>query len=197
MKIVVDSKDYNFKADKRLLIPYMEEGRRYGIDIVKVGLMDKNGNVIQEAKYDFVFSESIEPDDIVVLGTIIDINDKIPYSAKPYIKCTFNAYNVSKGMILEGFDSFTISTDKKVITVHTNSSWGALNSYGEWVIPYGQYTWIDGFDKGFVRARIGTVTSGQKNNDAKWSLITDGGIIVYSECHDIKPFYGKGLDYIP
>lgn len=195
MKVIVDTKDYNLQEDKRLLIPYMEEVSRYGIDIVKVGLMDKNGDVVIKAKYDFVIGESIEPDDIIVLGTIKGINDKIPYSVNPYVRCTFSAFNARKGMVIEGFDTFTLSTDKKVITVHTNSSWGAVNSSGEWVIPYGKYTWIDGFDKGFVRARIGTVTSGQKENDAKWSLITDGGIVVYSECHDIKPFYGKGLDF--
>lgn len=33
MKIIVDAKDYNLQEDKRLLIPYMEEKSRYGIDL--------------------------------------------------------------------------------------------------------------------------------------------------------------------
>ena len=195
MKIIVDAKDYNLQNDRRLLIPYMEETSRYGIDLIKTGLLDNNGNVVIKATYDFVFGDSIEPDDIIVMGVITGINDKNPYSVNPYVRCSFSAYNASMGMILEGFNSFSLSTNKKVITVHSRDSWGAMDCFGNWVIPYGKYTWIDGFDKGFVRARIGSITNGQKENDAKWSLISDGGLVVYSDCYDIKPFYGKNQDY--
>jgi len=41
MKITVDAKDYNLQNDRRLLIPYMEETSRYGIDLIKTGLLDK------------------------------------------------------------------------------------------------------------------------------------------------------------
>ena len=196
MKIIVDAKDYNLQEDKRLLIPYMEEESRYGIDLVKFGLVDKQGNVVLEAKYDFIIGDSVEPNDIIVLGVIDSVNKKIPYTTNAYVNCNFYAYNVSNGMLLDGFNSFTLSTDKKTITVHSKNLWGAVDSSGNWIIPYGKYTWIDGFDKGFVRARVGTITSGQKENDAKWSLITDGGFSVFNDCHDIKPFFGKEQDYV-
>lgn len=196
MKITVDAKDYNLQKDRRLLIPYMEETSRYGIDLIKTGLLDNNGNVVIKATYDFVLGESFEPDDIIVMGVITGINDKNPYSVNPHVRCSFSAYNASMGMILEGFNSFSLSTNKKVITVHSRDSWGAMDCFGNWVIPYGKYTRIDGFDKGFVRARIGSITNGQKENDAKWSLITDGGFTVYNDCDDIKPFYGKEQDYV-
>lgn len=196
MKIIVDSKYTDLTKDPRLLIPFTKEEKRYGINLIKVGLIDNTRKIVVEATYDYIFGESFEPEDIIVLGTVVAINNKIPFIKTPYVKCNFCAYNVSNGMLFEGFNSFTISTDKKIITVHSKNSWGAIDSSGKWIIPYGKYTWIDGFDNGFVRARTGTITSGQKNNDAKWSLITDGGIVVYGDCHDIKPFYGKGQDYV-
>lgn len=196
MKIVVDSNYYNLQEDKRLLIPYMEKESRYGVDLVKFGLLDKQSNIVQKAKYDFIIGDSIEPDDIIVFGVIDNINHNLPYSVNAYVKCSYIAYNIRNGVLLEGFNSFTLSTDKKIITVHSKNSWGAIESSGKWIIPYGKYTWIDGFDKGFVRARIGNITSGQKENDAKWSLITDGGFTVYNDCNDIKPFYGKEQDYV-
>ena len=197
MKIIVDIKEVDLLKDPRLLIPFVEEKKRFGTDVMMTGLLDKRGEIVIEAKYDFVYGESIEPDDIIVLGRIIGVNDKMPYSFEhPYIRCHFAAYNYSRGIIHEGFDMFTISTDKKIVTVHSKDAWGAINSSGNWIIPYGKYTWIDGFDTGFVRARIGTITNGQKDNDAKWSLVTDGGLTVYSNCYDILPFYNKGINYV-
>lgn len=196
MKIIIDIKEVNLSQDPRLLIPYMEEKKRFGTDVMMTGLLDKKGEIVLEAAYDYIFGESIEQDDIIILGRITGINDKMPYSFDhPFVRCNFTAFNANKGIIHEGFDMFTLSTDKKIITVHSKDSWGAINSSGNWVIPYGKYTWIDGYDKGFVRARIGTITNGQIENDAKWSLITDGGFTVYSDCYDILPFYKRGNDY--
>ena len=197
MKIIVDSKDVNLAQDPRLLIPYIEEKKRFGTDIMMTGLLDKKGEIVLEAAYDFIFGESIEPDDIIILGRTTDINDKMPYSFDhPYVRCYFTAFNISRGIIHEGFDMFTLSTDKKTLTVHSKDLWGAINSSGNWVIPYGKYTWIDGYDKGFVRARIGTITNGHKENDAKWSLITDSGFTVFSDCYNMLPFYNKGTGYV-
>ena len=86
MKIIVDAKDYNLQEDKRLLIPYMEEESRYGIDLVKFGLVDKQGNVVLEAKYDFIIGDSVEPNDIIVLGVIDSVNKKIPYTTNAYAR---------------------------------------------------------------------------------------------------------------
>lgn len=196
MKIIVDTSNGVNPQITTLLIPYLEESKNFGKDLIKVGLLDNNGSIVLKAAYDFVIGDSVEPDDIIVLGKIGFINDKCPYSEEhPYVKIVYSAFNASKGMLLEGFHSFSLSTDRKLITVRRDYSWGVIDSDGKWIIPYGTYTWIDGFHNGFVRARKGHITNGLKDNDAKWSLITSGGLCVYSDCYDIMPFYKERKDY--
>lgn len=192
MKILIDSNVVNLTNDQRLLIPFFASTERYGIKMVKVGLLDRNGNIVVNADYDFVLGESVSTDDIIILGKEAFINDKIPYSVNyPYTRCCYTAYNVRCGLILDGIDSFALSTDKKILTVCSKSKWGAIDSTGKWIIPYGKYTWIDGYDKGFVRARKGYITNGQVNNDANWSLVNDNGFAIYQDYYDILPFYNR------
>lgn len=196
MKVIIDISNGTNLQNSPLLIPYLEESKNFGRDLIKVGLLDNKGNVVLKATYDFVIGDCIEPDDIIVLGKIGYINNKIPYSQEhPFIRIDYSAYNVSKGMLLEGFHSYSLSTDKKLLTVQRDYFWGVINSDGEWIIPYGTYTWIDGYHNGYVRARKGHITNGVKGNDAQWSLINSRGFCVYSGCYDIMPFYKERKDY--
>ena len=58
------------------------------------GMVDKKGNVVLEAKYDFIIGDSVEPNDIIVLGVIDSINKNIPYTTNAYVKCDFCASTV-------------------------------------------------------------------------------------------------------
>ena len=47
---------------------------------------------------------------------------------------------------------------------------------GSVVVPFGKYNWIDGFDNGLARVKIGGVTNGI--NESKWGLIDEEGEVV-------------------
>lgn len=63
---------------------------------------------------------------------------------------------------------------------------------GSVVVPFGKYNWIDGYDNGLARVKIGTATNGQKENGNKWGLIDENGNEVLPiEYDDIWAFYDK------
>ena len=53
------------------------------------------------------------------------------------------------------------------------SQYGVLRTDGSVVVPFGKYNWIDGFDNGLARVKIGVVTNGI--NESKWGLIDEEG----------------------
>ena len=53
------------------------------------------------------------------------------------------------------------------------SQYGVLRIDGSVVFPFGKYNWIDGFDNGLARVKIGGVTNGI--NESKWGLIDEEG----------------------
>ena len=83
--------------------------------------------------------------------------------------------------------------NKKIYTVQDkNFGYAVLNTDGTEVVPFGKYSWIDGFDKGLARVRIGNVTNGQNENGNKWGLIDENGREILPLEYDcIWTFYGK------
>ena len=83
--------------------------------------------------------------------------------------------------------------NKNLYTVQDkNYKYAVLKIDGTEVVPFGKYNWIDGFDNGLARVRIGNVTNGQKENGNKWGLINENGKEVLPlEYDDIWAFYGK------
>ena len=54
MKIIINSDNYNLQNDKRLLIPFVEVSKGSKSYLQKQGLINKDGSIVVEAKYDFV-----------------------------------------------------------------------------------------------------------------------------------------------
>ena len=82
--------------------------------------------------------------------------------------------------------------ETRIYILYKNFGYAVLNTDGTEVVPYGKYSWIDGFDNGLARVRIGNVTNGQKENGNKWGMINENGKVVLPlEYDDIWAFYGK------
>ena len=53
--------------------------------------------------------------------------------------------------------------------------WGVVDCDGNEIVPFGKYNWIDGFDQGLARVKIGTQSSNLVPNDNKWGIINEQG----------------------
>jgi hypothetical protein len=70
--------------------------------------------------------------------------------------------------------------------------WGVVNAAGVEVVPFGKYDWIDGFDSGLARVKIGKAPNEMKGNNNKWGIINKEGEEVLSVEYDsIWNFLGK------
>lgn len=64
---------------------------------------------------------------------------------------------------------------KVTVIQHSDYKWGVVNADGEEVVPFGKYDWIDGFDSGLARVKIGKAPSNIANNGNKWGIINEKG----------------------
>lgn len=79
-----------------------------------------------------------------------------------------------------------------VVIQHPDYKWGIEDTAGNVIVPFGKYDWIDGFDQGLARVKIGKRTNGIKNNGNKWGIINENGEEVLPvEYDDIWNFLGK------
>ncbi|MBU3852971.1 MAG: WG repeat-containing protein [Candidatus Paraprevotella stercoravium] len=63
------------------------------------------------------------------------------------------------------------------VTVVENSDykWGVIDSKGNEIVKFGKYDWIEGFEQGLCRVKIGKQSSNLANNDNKWGIINENG----------------------
>lgn len=87
MKVIVDSNHYNLKDDERLLIPFVEVRKNTDYYVQKQGLLNKEGNIVVDPKYDFVVGDCFCKDELLVLGQYYQEHDN------PHIFCHYDIYS--------------------------------------------------------------------------------------------------------
>lgn len=71
--------------------------------------------------------------------------------------------------------------------------WCVEDLDGNRIVPYGKYDWIDGFDSGLARVKIGKEPNNKAKNNNKWGIINEQGEEVLPvEYDNIWNFLGKG-----
>ena len=79
-----------------------------------------------------------------------------------------------------------------MVIQRSDYKWGVTDLEGNIIVPFGKYDWIDGFDQGLARVKIGRAPSNQVGNDNKWGIINEQGEEVLSvEYDEIWNFFGK------
>lgn len=70
--------------------------------------------------------------------------------------------------------------------------WGVIDSDGNEIVPFGTYNWIDSFDQGLARVKIGKSANNIKDSGNKWGIInTSGEVVLPVEYDNIWNFAGK------
>lgn len=182
---LVNGSNYNLTEDKRLLIPYIQNG--------KTGLVTNRGVIkIEACYYDHIISECYAKDDLIQVGKNY---------AFGYIQDNGNvkAYDGTKWGIMDTdcnllipveYDRIIISDDKKILTVKNRpGSHAVVNMKNEYIVPFGKYQWISGFWKGYARVMT-SLPSAVK----QWGIIDSNGIEVLPlEYKAIWDFYGRNV----
>ena len=183
VKIIVNVKDYNMSEEERLLVPFIAQYNNKG-QSNKMGLLNRNGGVVLEPLYDTILDDCYTYNDIIRIGFLFPYG----YSTKngsvtSYVRYKYKAIMANGEFITNmEFDCITISTDKKYITVQDREKgYAVIDRKGIIVIPFGKYTWMDGFDHGLARVAC-----------SKWGIINTKGEEILPLVYDkIWNFYGK------
>ncbi len=187
-KILVPASSYNMQDDKRLLIPFTSGD--------EIGFVDKEGVIVVKPQFTMYYGDCYDESDNIRVA--VDYLYGFPRSGgrvATYKRPMYWLINFKGETIFEPsfFSLIPAIGNKKLYTVQDkNLGYAVLNIDGTEVVPYGKYSYIDGFDKGLARVKIGNVTNGQKNNGNKWGLINENGDEVLPiEYDDMWSFYGK------
>lgn len=79
-----------------------------------------------------------------------------------------------------------------LVIQRSDYKWGVLDNKGSEVVAFGVYDWIDSFDQGLARVKLGKSASYIKDNCNKWGIINmDGEVVLPVEYDNIWNFAGK------
>ena len=193
-KVLVSAEQYDFSNDKRLLIPFTSGEH--------IGFLNHNEEVVVQPKYIMYYGDCYSENDYIKVAVAHNYGfSRTNGNVSAYSKPVYGLINHKGEVILEPENySLLISKNSRNILLtiqNKNGKYGVINIYGEEIIPFGKYDYIDGFDRGIARVKIGKQSNGKTDNGNLWGVINEDGIEILPLAYkDIWNFYGKEYDTI-
>lgn len=192
-KIIIPSEQYKLASDTRILIPFTSRG--------KIGFANRDGSIVVEPQFSCYHGECYQKDDLVKVGIIESYGyPRCEGKVSAYHHTLYGLIDYQGKIILEPNYLVLISAigNKNLFTVQDkNFRYRVINAWGKEIVPAGKYHYIDGFDHGFARVKIGKGGSYIKDNGNKWGIINEEGEEVLPAEHEaIWNFYKKGYNSI-
>lgn len=188
ISFIVPARNYDICNDERLLIPFVKG--------VKIGFINRLGEIVIEPKFDVVRGNCISEQDFIHVG----FNYSYAFERKNGEPVT---YNRTKWGIINSTGSYVLEPQYSAIVINENSltvrrayghnydgSYALLSMNGETIIPFGIYKDIEPFVNGLARCR-NYRQEGEKRIEMCGVINEDGDVVL--ECIDrhIMQFYGK------
>ena len=163
-KVILPASSYNMQDDNRLLIPFTCGD--------KIGFANKEGEVVVKPQFTMYYGECYDESDNIRV-TVDDLYGFARSGGKvsTYKRPIYGLINSKGETIFEpSFYSLIPAIGNKNLYTFQDKDYkyAVLNIDGKEVVPFGKYSWIDGFDNGLARVKIGNVTNGQNDNGNKW-----------------------------
>lgn len=84
----------------------------------------------------------------------------------------------------------------RIVLRSYEKGYAVIDFNGNIIVPYGKYNYIDGFDTGVARVKLGKTTNGLQDSDTKWGIIDENGNEILQPIYkNIWSFYNKALQY--
>lgn len=186
VRILVDFQDYNINQDRRLLIPFSYY-QHYG-------LMNQDGEVVVEPKYDRILDSCLEDSDLIRVGITYTYGfNRATKESNTYFKTKWGLLDSRGNVLLEPeYQGIGISTDRRLLTLHhLDRQYEVVTIDGEIIVPKGKYPWIDSFDSGFARVNC------YDGESKKYGLIdSTGKEVLPIKYSNIWNFYNRNRKWI-
>ena len=188
-KVLVPANQYDFNNDKRLLIPFTSGE--------KIGFVNRAGEIIVKPQFSIYYGDCYSENDYIKVGVPYNYGfSRANGNVSAYSKPLYGLINYKGELVVEPENCGLLvskNSDNILLTIQNkNGKYGVINIYGEEIIPFGKYDYIDGFDRGLARVKKGKTSSCLKDNGNKWGVIDESGNEVLPvEYDEIWNFYGK------
>lgn len=190
-QVLVSASNYDLKQDKRFLVPFLNG--------TKIGFVNAEGEMVIKPQFTYVLDNFYHEKSLVRVGEVY----AKAYSRKTsdpavYLYKRFGLLKSDGSFLLPmEYDSITMPKFSDAITIHSLSKgYAVIDDTGNFIITFGVYNYIDGFDRGYARIKINNITNGLNNSDSGWGIIRDTGEIVLKPVYNsIWNFYDKALYY--
>ncbi len=187
-KILVPASSYKLSEDERLLVPFTNGD--------KIGFVNKEGEIVVKPQYSMCYGECYDESDYIRVA-VDDLRGfaRKDGSVSSYKRPVYGLINSEGKIVIEPslYSLVPAMGNKELYTVQTKDyKYGVLRIDGTEVVPFGKYSWIDGFDNGLARVKIKSVANELQGQRDKWGLIDeDGNEVLPVEYDEIWSFYGK------
>lgn len=182
VQVIVSAAKYDFSADTRLLIPFVEFG--------KIGFVDKTGTIVVTPKYVAYYGDCYSENDFIIVAefgaTVYPRSDEsfrtdfrprfgiINYKGEAMLECLYRELYPAKG------------NNNLYTARNEHDHYGVLARDGTEIVSFGKYDWIGRFDKGLARVIVA------RNGNKQWGIIDETGREVLPVEYDsIWNFYDK------
>lgn len=189
--ILVPRLNYDLKQDKRYLVPFLSG--------TQIGFVNTEGVIVIKSQFSYVLDDFYHEKSLVRVGEVY---------AKSYSRKTSEpaTYLYKRFGLLKSDGNFLIPMEyegiempicSNAITLRSMSKgYAVIDFNGNFLIPFGVYNYIDGFDRGFARIKICKTTNGLIDSDSRWGIISDTGKTVLQPIYkSIWNFYNKARGY--
>lgn len=187
--IIVPVKEYDLKADRRLLIPFKKQN--------KIGFVNQQGEVIVKPQFDVVKGDCYCESDLIHVGVTYSYAYERAYNhPATYMNIKWGLINLKGECVLEPQYS-NIVVDKRAFIVHEAYGYGyngtdaLLNAKRETLIPYGKYFCIETFFNGLSRCR-GNKVNEDGRSTVLYGIINELGIEVIESRERFIPSFKQG-----
>lgn len=188
-KVLVPASSYSLESDTRLLIPFTSDG--------KIGFINNQGEIIVSPKYIMYYGDAYHEGDYIKVAVAVSCGfarkgrSVITYCNSLYGLLDSNGKVVFEPIYRSLFPSIE-GCDMLFTVQREDYQWGVIDIAGKEIVPFGKYNWIDGYDHGYTRVKVGHQSSNLAVNSNKWGIINElGEEILPVEYDNIWNFYGK------
>lgn len=154
MKIVVPIDGYNIEADNRYLIPFLQRN--------KFGFINKQRKIVIPAQYDYVLDDFLNEDSLVRIGERYAIAYKRVTTAPAVYYYERFGLLKSNGTLLTPikYQRIYMPTDsKRIVLGGFDTGYAVIDFNGNIVVPFGKYSYINGYHSGGARVIKGEDTN--------------------------------------
>lgn len=190
-KILVNQWKYDIKNDDRFLLPFIQD--------TKIGFVNKEAEIVIPASYQFVLDDFYHEKSLVRVGETYGYGfERKSSTPAVYHRKRYGLLKSNGDLLLPiEFEDIVMPVfSNRIVLRSYKQGYAVIDFNGNFIVPFGKYNYIDGYDTGVARVKLGKISNGLKETDAQWGIIDENGTEILKPIYsNIQNFYHKAQTF--